>query len=234
MKKAFKLYVIVWAILLAAFNVICFATPNEMAGLSKFDSTFWVAYAFITAAFIGQLVCAYYAFKADSAKKMFYNLPLITVSYTGLVVMLVVGALAMMIPGLPSWVGAVVCVLVLAFTAIAVIKASAASDIVEKIDEKVKTQTSYMRNLTVGAEGILARAKSEDVKAECKKVFDAIRYADPMSSPDLSVDEAKITVKLDEFAAAVGTDDAAKAKEIADDLLILIGDRNRKCKTLKG
>lgn len=233
MKKAFKYYALVWVILLATFNAICFFTPNEMFGLSKIDATFWVAYAFITVAFIGQLACAYIAFKADNFKKMFYNLPLITVSYTGLILMLIAGAVTMAIPGLPSWVGAIICILILAFTAIAVVKAKGASDAVEAIDEKVKVQTSYIKNLTVDADSILARAKSEPVKAECKKVYEAVRFSDPMSNEALSVIEAKITVKVDEFASAVGADDAEKAKEIADEIVILIGDRNKKCKVLK-
>ena len=233
MKKAFKFYALVWVILLATFNVICFVTPNEIGGLTKIDSTFWVAYAFITVAFVGQLCCAYLAFKAENLKKMFYNLPLIMVSYTGLVIMLIVGTAAMMIPNLPSWIGAVVCVLVLAFTAIAVVKAKGASYDVERIDEKVKTQTSFIRNLTVDAESIIARAKSDAVKTECKKVYEAVRYSDPMSNEALSVIEAKITVKVDELASAVGADDAEKAKEIADEIVILVGDRNKKCKLLK-
>ena len=66
-----------------------------------------VGYIFITLAFIGQLVCSYFALKAESLQKMFYNIPLITISYTGLIVMLIVGALAMAIPNLPNWVGIV-------------------------------------------------------------------------------------------------------------------------------
>lgn len=233
MRKAFKLYFIIWVILLVIFNVICFVTPNKIAGLSKIDSTFWIAYAFITAAFIGQLICAYFAFKADNVKKLFYNLPLITVSYTGLIVMLIAGALAMMIPGIPSWTGAIVCLIILTFTAIAVVKAKGAAMAVEKIDEKVKTKTAFIINLTVDAESILARAKSDAVKSECKKVYEAIRYSDPMSNDALSVIEAKITVKMDELSSSVGADDAEKVKDIANELLILVGDRNKKCKALK-
>lgn len=233
MKKSFKLYAAVWAILLAVFNVICFVTPNELAGFTKLDSTFWVAYAFITAAFLGQLLCAYFALRADTAKKLFYHLPLITVSYTGLIVMLVFGAITLLIPNLPSWIGAVGCVIVLAFTAIAVVKASGASAIVEKIDEKVKTQTSFIKNLTVEAEGLVARAKSGAVRAECERVYEAVRYSDPMSNDALSVIESKITVKMDEFSSAVGADDAEKAKEIANGIIILVGDRNKKSKALK-
>ena len=71
------------------------------------------------------------------------------------------------------------------------------------------------------------------MKTECKKVYEAVRYSDPMSNDALSVIEAKITVKMDELSSAVGADDAAKAKEIADELVILVGDRNKKCRTLK-
>ena len=44
-----------------------------------------------------------------------------------------------------------------------------------------------------------------------KKVCDALRYSESMSHPDLSVIEAKITVKADELAATF--DDAEKMKE---------------------
>ena len=71
------------------------------------------------------------------------------------------------------------------------------------------------------------------MKTECKKVYEAVRYSDPMSNDALSVIEAKITVKMDELSSAVGADDAAKAKEIADELVILVGDRNKKCRALK-
>ncbi len=54
-----------------------------------------------------------------------------------------------------------------------------------------------------------------------------------MSNEALSVIEAKITLKMDELSSAVATDDAEKAKEIADELVILVGDRNKKCKVLK-
>lgn len=76
MNKKFKYYALIWAILLAVFNVICFITPDETAGMSKFGGAFWAGYIFITIAFIGQLVCAYIALKTDDKTKLFYNIPL--------------------------------------------------------------------------------------------------------------------------------------------------------------
>ncbi len=232
MNKKFKYYAIVWAILLAVFNVICFVTPGEAAGMSKFGGAFWAGYIFITIAFIGQLVCAYIALKTDDKTKLFYNIPIIRISYTGLILTVVFGALCMAIPNLPNWVGIIVCVLVLAFTAIAVIKAKAASDVVENIDKKVKAQTMFVKSLTVDAESLLARAATPEAKDACKKVYEAVRYSDPMSNDALAGVESQITLKFNEFSNAV-TGGADNIGNIADELVILIGDRNKKCKLLK-
>ncbi len=97
----------------------------------------------------------------------------------------------------------------------------------------MKTQTQFIKLLTVDAESLLDRAKSDAVKTECKKVYEAVRYSDPMSNDALSVIEAKITVKMDELSSAVGADDAAKAKEIADRWLSLLATEKQKCRALK-
>lgn len=233
MKKGFTSYAICWAILLTLFNLLCFVTPAEWYGFNKFGGSFWAGYAVITLAFLGQLACAYKAFRAENAKKFFYNLPLITVSYTGLILTLVLGGLCMAIPDVPNWLGAIVGAVVLAFTALAVIKASAAADIVESVDKKVAEKTAFLRMATADAEFILASAKSAEVKAECKKVYEALRYSDPMSNEALSVTEAKITAKLDELKAAAAADDAEKTKAAAGELILLIKERNAKCKALK-
>ena len=234
MKKNFGFYALIWAILIAAFNAVVFLARPVIPGATvEYDARFWIAWVFIIAAFIGNLICAFFAFKAQNLKKMFHNLPLITVSWSALIIMLVAGCVLMLIPNCPAWIAAIVCILILAFNAIAVVKAVWAADTVEKVDEKVKTQTSFIKNLTIDAESILARAKSDAVKAECKKVYEAVRYSDPMSNEALSVIEAKITVKMDELATAVGADDCIKSKEIADELVTIIGDRNRKCKAIK-
>ena len=184
MKKAFKYYAVIWAIILAAFNVICFVTPNEYAGYYKFGGAFWSAYIFMTLAFIGQLVCAYFAFKADSMQQLFYNMPLITISYAGLVIMLLFGGIAMAIPDLPNWVGVIVGFIVLAFTAVAVLKASAAAEAVQAVDKKVQDNTAFIRNLTAEAEQLVRMAPNEDISKECKRLYELIRYSNPLQKED--------------------------------------------------
>ncbi len=233
MKKKFKLYIICWAILLALFNVICFVTPSETPRFSKFDGTFWVGYIFITAAFIGQLICAYIAFKAENLKKLFYNLPLITLSYTGLILTLVFGGTAMAIPDLPCWTGAVICLLILGFNAIAVIKAKAAAELVESVDKKISRQTGFIKNLTAEAESLVSHAKSDEVRAECKRVYEAARYSDPMSNIRLADIEEKIAAEMQQLSEAAANDDPEIAAAAAVEIIALIEDRNRNCRSKK-
>lgn len=233
MNKRMKYYSIVWLIALVVFNVIAFVTPNEIAGVSKFSGGFWGGYAFITLAFIGQLACALIALKEEDNQKLFYNISIISISYIGLIVMLVVGALTMMVPALPYWVGVIVCLIVLAFTAVSVIKASAAIEEVERMDHKVKEQTFYIKSLTVDSEALAAEAKIPELKTEAKKVYEAIRYSDPMSNPALSDLEVQIFDKFNEFSSAVKSENAENAKTASGELLILIQKRNKKCKLLK-
>ena len=235
MEKNNKNYTLIWAILLVVFNLVVFLVRPIIPGYEiHYDTRFWIAWAFIIAAFVGNLWCALTAFKAQNLKKLFYNLPLITISWRALIIMMAVGCVLMLIPNCPAWIAAIVCIVIFAFNAIAVVKADWAADAVNKVDEKVKVQTSFIKNLTVDAESILSSAKNEEVKAACKKVYEAVRYADPMSNPDLSVIEAKITVKIDELKNAVSGNDAAKVNEIAEELISLAGERNKKCKAMKG
>ena len=139
----------------------------------------------------------------------------------------------MVISPLPYWVGAIVCAIVLAVNALAVIKASAAAQEVERIDRKVKAQTFFIKSLTVDAETLLSRAKSEEAKVQCKKVYEAIRYSDPMSSELLAAEERQIAERFAALSMAVAEDDTRTAFAVTEEILLLLKDRNNKCRMLK-
>ena len=233
MNKNFKYYLTVWGILFVIFNVAIFASPSEMAGMSKFGGAFWSGYIFITLAFLGQLACSYIAFKAENLKKLFYNLPLISISWTGLILTLVVGTLCMVIPNLPNWVGITLCFAILGFNAISVIKANLVADLVDTIDTKIKVQTQFVKLLTADAEHLMATAKTSDLKIEAKKVYEAVRYSDPMSNETLADVEIQIQNEFSSFAQAIKSEDLELAKSVAEGLLDLIDSRSKRCRVLK-
>ena len=227
MKKNFKLYLVAWAIVLALFNVISFVVPAEKT------TSFWIGYIFISLTFIGQLACSYTVFKDNNATKIFYNLSLVKIGYVGLIASFVVGGLCMLISPLPYWIGVVACAVVLAANILSILKATAAVAEVERIDSKIKVQTSFIKMLTIDADTLMAQAKSDAVKTECRKVYEAIRYSDPMSNDALSSVESQISAKFAELSDAVKADNFTNVAEIANEVVILIGDRNKKCKLLK-
>lgn len=232
MKKNFKYYAGIWAILLIIFNIATFVSPNEAAGMIKFGGAFWVGYIFITLAFIGQLAVSFFAFDAKNMQKLFYKIPLIRISWTGLILTLIFGVLCMVIPNLPNWIGIIACFAILGFNAISLAKANIAAGIVSEIDDKIKAQTSFIKTLTLDAESLMSCAQNETAKAAAKKVYEAVRYSDPMSHDGLSSIESEIAIKFNQFAGKV-TANSEDITTIAEELIVLISDRNKRCRLLK-
>ncbi len=229
MNKTFKSYIIGWLTALALFNVIIFAIPSDKKDM---DELYWIAYAFITVGFLIQLACTYCACKGDSKVKSFYGLSLFTVSTSSLITILIAGVACMLIPGIPTWLGIIICAIVLALNIFAVVKYSVAYSAVTKVDEEVKEQTMFVRMLTVDAQVVESKASGE-LKAIAHKVYEAVRYSDPMSNALLSPIEARMATALEAFSQAVGENDVEKATAEGEALLLLIEERNAKCKILK-
>ena len=227
MKKNFKYYAIAWALLLVIFNVVSILIP-EWPTLEKTTASFWIGYAFINASFVGQLICTWVAFKDDSAEKTIYNIPLFSISYTGLISNAVVGLICMIIAPLPYWVGGIICPLIFVINLVAVIKAKLAAELITEV-----SATDFMYDMRADSESLLIRAKTDDVKAICIKVRDAFKYSDPMSSPALESVEAEIKKHFESMKKALigGKVDVVTAE--SEELLALIFERNNKCKRLK-
>lgn len=232
MNKNFKAYAVIWAALFVIFNVVAFLVRPCLPQFEVvYDGRFWVAWVFIIIAFAGNLLCAHYVFREENLEKTFYRLPMVRLSYTCLVLMLVFGGIVMLIPDCPAAVSAIVCILILLLQGFAVIKASWAANTVEETEQKVKTQTQFIRLLTADAQSLLSRAKTDEAKAACKKVYEALRYSDPMSNDALSDIETEISGTFEAFAARIKAGE--NGTEFAEKLVKLIGERSAKCKVLK-
>lgn len=229
MNKVTKIYTVVWSIVLVVFNVIVFITPN----LARHFSAFWIGYAFIIAAYIGHLICTRYALKDDEEHRLFYGVPIILVSYIGLAIMLIAGGMGMVIPGFSWWLSVILCVATLGFLALAIVIAGSAGAIVFGINRKVKTATHTFRNLTADADHLRLEAKTDELKAIAKKVYEAIRYSDVMSNHMLYEINERVLLQFEALADAIHEEDLELSTELAAELLNLIDERNKKCKLLK-
>ena len=126
-----------------------------------------------------------------------------------------------------------ICLLVVVFGGISAALAQTASSVVSDIDVKVKNKTFFIRSLTVDIESLLTRSELPEVRDEVNKVYEAVRYSDPMSNEALSGVESQITLKVSELADGIEKADIELVKKMVREIVILLNDRNKKCKLLK-
>lgn len=232
MKNGFKKYLVVWIIALVVFNVIAFIVP-PIPGNSKYNSSFVIGYVFITIAFVVQLLTILYASRTDRLEKLLYNLSIVRISIICLIVMTVIGAVVMIIPQIPYWIAAIICVLITAVMVIAVTSVSFAIDSVENVDQKTREKTQFIRKCVVEAESIVDMADTDEAKAACKKVYEALKYSNPVSDENVSEYEHKISEGLKKLRECVSEDANEYVNEGSTALIQTIKERDRLLKMSK-
>ena len=229
MKKARGFYAIIWTICLISYNFIVFVVPND----NTESATFWIGYFLIGFALLGNLICSLIVLGAKSNAKVFYNIPLISISVAGVVIASIAGAIFMHVPGIASWIGVLVSYLTVVVVTIAALIAKSAADVVDSIDEKIKVKTSFIKDLTLDAEFLMKSTKSPEIKEYVKNVYEALRYSDPMSSEKLANEEQRIQQQFELLSDTVLSNDADRARVVSEYLLNLIEYRNKKCRLTK-
>ncbi len=231
MKKTAIFYTVSWFIALALFNVITFVTPSD-AG-NKFEGSFWAGYIFITVAFVGYLACTIFALMRNTLSKTFYSLPLIHIGYVGLLAMLIAGGVCMAVYMIEDWVAIIICAVLLCVYIIALLKAGASATLVSELDARVAAQTALMHQLTNEAKAVMLGTQGESLRAEAKKVYEALRYADPTDHAKLAELNWQIKGGVSAFSSAVKKEDVELAIVEAQNLLNMIEARNMQLKKLK-
>lgn len=232
MNKNFKFYIVIWAVLFVLYNAIIFLIRPILPQLATvYYAKFWIAWIITVAAFGCNLFCAHIVFRENNLKKIFLRVPLVRISYTCLFLVFLFGSTLMLIPNCPAWISAVVCIVIFLLQVISIIKSAWAAETIEATEEKVQTKTSFIRAITVDAENLIGHAKTDESKSDCKKVYEALRYSDPMSSDALADIEAEIKDSFSAFSAKVKAGETDSA--LSDEIVNLIGDRSRKCKAMK-
>lgn len=233
MSKNFRGFVMVWAALFALFTAIIFLGPVLKGNTEAFEQIgFWIEYVLFAGVLVGNLVFIKATITDETPTETFYALNYADKAIRGVFISFAVAIVCALLP-ISNWIGIIACAVILVYTAMSVAAPKAAASEVERIDKEVKEKTFFIKAITIDAETLTERAKDEDVKAACRRVAEALRYSDPMSSSALAAAESAITIKFGSLQSAVTGGDKEKALAEADELLVLISDRNKKCKLLK-
>ena len=187
----------------------------------------------ITLALTGQVACSCYVLKEKNATKLFYKLSLYQLSYSTLAISLIVGIILMILVPKQAWIAAIICLIILAVDVTAMMKAKLAVDTVVKVDEKIEQKTTFIRTKTAEAQTLTSTVDTEEKRAIAKRVYEALRYSDPMSDSQLESIESEIDECLQSLKSAIGDDDLDLATAQTQRIEALIAERNDKCKLLK-
>jgi len=200
-------------------------------------AAFWIAYAFSIATILGQAAVDWFAFRnADTLRRVFMGIPIIKISFRCLCAQLAVGAALMTVAtfvSFPARVAIVPCALILAFAAVAILKADWARDVIDQVDVKHQVNTSFMREFHAGLLALVPRAADAALRAKLEKLSEAAQYSDPVSAADLAALEAEMGSQLALLGQTVIADDADASADTADELSLLLNERNQKCRSMK-
>lgn len=166
-------------------------------------------------------------------EKLFLQISQFKTAYCLGIVSIVLSAVYMFTNIIPDLLAYTLFVIVCGLYAISIIKAKTAVALLKDVDEKITIQTFLFNLLTADAEHLMSISKSAELKAETNKVYEAIKYSDPMSNDALADIEGQIQREFTFFTQAIKSEDLELAKSVADGLLNLIDSRNKKCKVLK-
>lgn len=213
---------LILGIIFAVFTVVAFVAPFTKSAV------FWISYLFGLVALIFQIPLWNKALNGETLKSKFLGFPVLHIGVVYLVIQLIVSIIMMAIPGIPVWVAIIIDVLILAISCVLVSSGGVARSAIEQTEEKIRTQTSFIKELKVSVDILLSEETDADVRAELGKLSDEIRYSDPMSNDALVEIEKQIAEKVSSIATA-GENKLGIISEISR----LIKQRNIKCKALK-
>ena len=151
----------------------------------------------------------------------------------GLIVSFIVGALCMLNLMITYWIAVIVCMVVLAIYAILVFKLVIVVDEVISIDERIAKKTKFIKMLTVDLEVLMNKKTNSEIKNECRKLYEIVRYSDPIQCEELIDIENEIKLKFTMFSDLVNCENVLEVKKVGKELLDMIDERNKKCKLFK-
>lgn len=210
-------------------SVVCIEGTYKTA---RYNSDFFLSIAIIVLGYIFSIVATFVAFrKNDDNQGTFLG---ISSAYGGLLTLIILGIWAniSIFIDISRIVRVIVSIIIFAIAIAKLFMRKVAKEEILETEANVKTKTAFIKMMTVEAQNIVAAAKTNEAKASANKVYEALRYSDPMSNDSLSVEEVKITVKMDEFAKAVSAE-TENIEEISEELLLLLNRRNKICEQMK-
>ena len=98
-----------------------------------------------------------------------------------------------------------------------------------QVIEKIKTNSLFIKTMIAESKNLYTQNQTN----ECKQVYEAFRYSDPMSNPQVKAIEEQIQDVFYQLKNSVLTNQMEEQKILIAQLLSLIDERNTKVRLMK-
>lgn len=213
---------LIYVILLGVFNLLVFTI------FKTHTNVFWLSYAFMTVAFVVQIVSMFLAFKPADVETAFFGIPLASFSIYYLCAALVVGTIFMIFQNAGFTLAMAIQLLILAAFLIVAIISILSRDTVQAISDNVKENIVNHKSILVDVEMLATSCADPELKMAIKKLADTIKYSDPISTAAVELVEQRIMRKISELRVAIDNSQTADALQACKDLEQLYVERNKK------
>lgn len=216
-------------ILLGMYSCMVFLIPFPK------NTIFAVSYVFaIVAVAIQILVWKVAWLDSETVQSKFYGVPILRVGIIYLFGQFILSTIFMIVSEwIPSWVPVLIYILALGVMLLGCIAADVAKEQVDKIDEQIKKQTFVIKRMRVEAEYLHTTFSTTSMAETLRKVREALRYSDPVSSEKLNQKEDELQLLLQKLRAELQEEKTENAEKTAQEFLAVLEERNNLCKLCK-
>lgn len=189
---------------------------------------FWLGYA--CSVLLAGLYMAV-IWKGFGARKSFFlGLPLAAVTSLFLIVQLL-GSFLVSI--LPIHAGLAVEAVLLGLTLVCSMGALMGRQTVEARDQEIREKVFYLQSVASELESLPPLASDTAIQKQLSRLWESVRYSDPMSHSSLAPIERRIEEQTAVLAQQVRSGDWENVTSLCGTLTHLVEERSRKCKLLK-
>lgn len=234
MKKSTVYYLVYWLGAVILFNLLYFVSINGFLEERMNDGGFWTGYVFITLAFVINLVFACILFKEKNKECKVMKMSLLMISNIEMVAIIVISAVCMLIPAIPIGVGIILCYFILFLSVVFTITTNIVVEKTENANELLNKKTILFRSLTDDAQILINKSTTPEIRELAQKVYDSIRYSDPISTEELYPEERIIQSNINKLCSIIS--DVSYTEHVnlqMIKILEMIQERNNKCRLLK-
>lgn len=224
-QKAFDLSLVLYVIIIVAYSFFVFLVPLR-------TDVLWMSYAFSMIAIIVQIGINVLN-NIGKKKYKFLGFPLLYFGWIYMIVQIIV-SIGLMVSSCPFRIAMLLQVMIMAIFLIIIILAGKGKEYIVDSDARIEASTEFIYKLSAEAENLYLTQTDTAMKSELKKLYEAIRYSDPISSGNevLTINEQiyQAFQCVKERALSGQLDNMKPAIKHTMDLII---ERNLLCQSIK-